>query len=69
LTTRIAGTDDPVGCQTTTIQPLMTRYMKHGHLAIDYWFYAGGRHEILNEAEKDRVHREIGHWLTKILDL
>ena len=69
MTTRIAGTDDPVGCQTTTIQPLMTRYMNHGHRALDYRFYAGGRHEILNEAEKDRVHREIGHWLTKILDL
>jgi alpha-beta hydrolase superfamily lysophospholipase len=34
----------------------------------DYRFYACGRHEILNEAEKDRVHRDIGQWLTKILD-
>ena len=64
----IAGTDDPVGGQTITIQALITRYMKHGHRALDYRFYDGGRHEILNEAEKDRVHRDIGHWLTKILD-
>jgi alpha-beta hydrolase superfamily lysophospholipase len=64
----VAGTDDPVGGQTATIQALITRYMKHGHRALDYQFYAGGRHEILNEAEKDRVHRDIGHWLTKILD-
>ena len=34
----------------------------------DYRFYAGGRHEILNEAEKDRVHRDVGHWLRQILD-
>ena len=64
----VAGTDDPVGGQTTTIQALITRYMKHGHRALDYRFYAGGRHEILNEVEKDRVHRDIGHWLTKVLD-
>lgn len=64
----IAGTDDPVGGKTITIQNLITRYMRHGHLAIAYRFYAGGRHEILNEADKDRVHRDIGHWLTHILD-
>jgi alpha-beta hydrolase superfamily lysophospholipase len=64
----VAGTDDPVGGKTATIQALISRYMKHGHRALDYRFYAGGRHEILNEAEKHRVHRDIGHWLTKILD-
>jgi alpha-beta hydrolase superfamily lysophospholipase len=42
--------------------------MKHGHRTLEYRFYAGGRHEILNEAEKDCVHRDIGHWLTQILD-
>lgn len=64
----IAGTDDPVGGKTVTIQGLITRYMKEGHLALDYQFYNGGRHEIFNEAEKDRVHREIGHWLAKVVD-
>jgi hypothetical protein len=39
--------------------------MAEGHLALDYRFYAGGRHEICNEPEKDRVHRDIGHWLSK----
>jgi alpha-beta hydrolase superfamily lysophospholipase len=48
----VAGTDDPVG-----------RY-----LTLDYRFYAGGRHEIFNEPEKDRVHRDIGHWLSKVID-
>ena len=41
----IAGTDDPVGSRTRTIQDLITRYMRQGHLALDYGFYAGGRHE------------------------
>ena len=65
----IAGTDDPVGAKTTTIQDLITRYMRQGQLALEYRFYAGGRHEILNEAEKDHVHRDIEHWLSQILDL
>jgi alpha-beta hydrolase superfamily lysophospholipase len=42
--------------------------MKQGQLALQYRFYADGRHEILNEAEKDSVHRDIAHWLTQILD-
>ena len=64
----VAGTDDPVGVKTATIQALITRYMTHGHRELDYRFCAGGRHEILNEPGKDRGHRDIGHWLTKILD-
>ena len=64
----VAGTEDPVGEKTETIQGLITRYMRHGHRALEYRFYAGGRHEIFNEAEKDTVHRDIGYWLTSILD-
>ncbi len=64
----IAGTEDPVGGNTITIQNLINRYMKQGHRSLDYRFYAGGRHEILNEPGKDRVHRDIWHWLTRTLD-
>ena len=64
----IAGTDDPVGGRTRTIQDLITRYMWRGHLALAYRFYAGGRHEILNEAEKGQVHRDVGRWLAQVLD-
>jgi alpha-beta hydrolase superfamily lysophospholipase len=64
----IAGTEDPVGAKTATIQQLISRYMQRGQLALEYRFYPGGRHEILNEAEKDRVHRDIGHWLSQVLD-
>jgi alpha-beta hydrolase superfamily lysophospholipase len=64
----VAGTDDPVGCKTTTIQCLITRYMSQGQLELAYRFHLGGRHEILNEREKDQVHRDIAHWLTYVLD-
>jgi alpha-beta hydrolase superfamily lysophospholipase len=64
----IAGTEDPVGGNTITVQSLINRYLRQGHRSLCYRFYAGGRHEILNEPEKDRVHRDIGHWLTQTLD-
>ncbi len=64
----LAGTEDPVGEKTASIQGLITRYMKEGHRDLAYRFYAGGRHEIFNETEKDRVHRDIGHWLSAVLD-
>ncbi|BBB43335.1 alpha/beta hydrolase [Mycobacteroides abscessus subsp. bolletii BD] len=64
----IAGSDDPVGGRTETVQHLITRYMAKGHRRLAYRFYAGGRHEILNEPEKDRVHRDVGNWLTGVLD-
>lgn len=64
----IAGTDDPVGGQTRTIWQLITRYMSQGHLELSYKFYAAGRHEILNEEEKDRVHSDVGHWLGQLQD-
>jgi len=42
--------------------------MNHGHRALEYRFYAGGRHEIFNEVEKDSVHRDIGKWISSVLD-
>ncbi|GKT34578.1 alpha/beta fold hydrolase [Aduncisulcus paluster] len=63
----VAGSEDPVGGRTETIQGLITRYMAEGHRRLEYRFYAGGRHEILNEPEKDWVHRDIGHWLEGVV--
>ncbi|WP_170914915.1 MULTISPECIES: alpha/beta fold hydrolase [unclassified Mycobacterium] len=64
----IAGSEDPVGGRTATIQGLITRYLAEGHRRLEYRFYAGGRHEILNEPEKDRVQRDVGLWLESVLD-
>jgi alpha-beta hydrolase superfamily lysophospholipase len=64
----LAGMEDPVGGNTRTIQRLITSYMSSGHRTLSYRFYAGGRHEILNDAERDPVHRDAGNWLHDILD-
>ena len=55
----IAGTEDPVGGQTATIQDLITRYMGQGRkLSLEYRFYAGaGR----LSGRVGRVHRDDRH--------
>ncbi|AOK29663.1 MULTISPECIES: alpha/beta fold hydrolase [Burkholderia] len=64
----VAGTRDPVGASTHSIQSLITRYMKQGHLALAYRFYPGDRHEILNDRNKDLVHYDIASWLGAVLN-
>ncbi|ALX14195.1 hypothetical protein P350_21720 [Burkholderia cepacia JBK9] len=63
----IAGTRDPVGDNTLSIQSLISRYMRHGHLALAYRFYPGDRHEILNDHDRNLVHQDIDAWLDGVL--
>jgi len=63
----ICGAEDPIGGQTKTVQQLITRYMKQGHLHLSYIFYPGARHEILNDACKKTVHKDVVGWLAAIL--
>lgn len=63
----VAGTRDPVGAHTISIQALIARYMQQGHLALAYRFYPGDRHEILNDRNRDLVHRDIEGWLDSVL--
>ncbi|MGL6234507.1 MAG: alpha/beta fold hydrolase [Segniliparus sp.] len=64
----IAGAEDPVGGKTSSIQALIARYLARGHRRLSVRFFEGGRHEILNEPEKDQVHREIGGWFAQHLN-
>ncbi|WP_323123637.1 alpha/beta fold hydrolase [Burkholderia alba] len=62
----ICGAEDPVGGETQTVQHLVTRYMKQGHRHLSYIVYPDARHEILNEACKETVHRDVIGWLSAI---
>jgi alpha-beta hydrolase superfamily lysophospholipase len=59
-----AGTKDPVGNYTKGIIPLIMRYRKYG-IKVDYTFYENGRHEMLNEINRDEVRKDLLNWINK----
>ena len=60
-----AGDRDPVGYFGEGIINLYESYKKIGVKDISYKLYKDGRHEMLNEANKDEVINDIIKWLEK----
>ena len=58
-----AGTEDPVSNYTKGIQALIARYKKLGIKDLSYKFYEGGRHEMLNEINREDVFKDVIAWL------
>jgi len=58
----MGGQDDPVGGETgmTTLADV---YRQTGHADITLQIYAGGRHEMLNETNRDEVTADIISWI------
>jgi alpha-beta hydrolase superfamily lysophospholipase len=62
-----AGTDDPVGEKTKGIKRLLAAYQKHGFSAVSHRFYTGGRHEILNETNRNEVMADFVAWADSVV--
>ncbi|HZK20276.1 MAG TPA: alpha/beta hydrolase, partial [Treponemataceae bacterium] len=62
----IAGEADPVGAYTKTIKKLINVYKNNGHSTVEYIFYPGGRHELLNEKNRNEVMNDILKWVKKL---
>ncbi|WP_291650356.1 alpha/beta hydrolase [Clostridium sp.] len=60
-----AGDKDPVGYFGEGIINLYEMYKNTGLKDISYKLYKDGRHEILNEANKDEVINDVIKWLEK----
>lgn len=56
------GADDPVGGHDGG-QALADHYRKVGVLDVTFRSYAGGRHELLNETNRDEVAADLLDWL------
>ncbi|MNR10511.1 hypothetical protein D3C85_1267680 [compost metagenome] len=54
-----SGEDDPVGGQGKGVRRLINTYEQLGIKDISYTLYPGGRHEMLNETNRDEVMRDI----------
>lgn len=55
----ISGTDDPVGGYSKGVRKVYSLYKNAGIENVQLKLYDGGRHEILNEINKDEVYQDI----------
>jgi alpha-beta hydrolase superfamily lysophospholipase len=54
-----SGTEDPVGRNTAGVQDTLNLFKRAGLTRVTSKLYAGGRHEMLNETNRDEVEREV----------
>jgi alpha-beta hydrolase superfamily lysophospholipase len=63
----VVGHADPVHRNLDGVRYLETRWREAGVRRIDKLIYPGGRHEMLNELNRNDVMRDITEWLDQIL--
>ena len=62
-----AGSEDPVGQELDGVRTLLHRYRQAGQHDLSHDFYAGGRHEMLNETNREQVLANLNDWLGWLL--
>ncbi|MCB9754655.1 MAG: alpha/beta hydrolase [Myxococcales bacterium] len=62
-----SGTMDPVGGYGKGVRELIKALTRHGLTRVSHRLYAGGRHEMLNETNKDEVIGDLLVWLDETL--
>jgi len=63
-----SGSEDPVGQQLEGLALLIHRYEEAGLYDISHDFYLGGRHEMLNEINREEVRERLLAWISSILE-
>jgi alpha-beta hydrolase superfamily lysophospholipase len=59
----VSGSKDPVGAATGAVDNLAGLYKTLGLSDVEVKLYEGGRHEILNETNRDEVMADVLSWL------
>ncbi|HSN98972.1 MAG TPA: alpha/beta hydrolase [Candidatus Nanopelagicales bacterium] len=59
-----AGSEDPVGERSKSVLQLASALRAAGLRRVEHRIYPGGRHEMLNETNRDEVVRDLLAWLT-----
>ena len=62
-----SGSEDPIGQKLQGVRTLIERYHKARVLKVSHNFYAGGRHEMLNETNHNEVITNLLLWISTIL--
>lgn len=60
------GDKDPINQDLTLLKPLIDRYRAAGLQSLEVKVYPGGRHEMLNETNRDEVVADLLVWLGRI---
>ncbi len=58
-----AGSDDPASQATRRLPPLVANLQEAGVVSVLYKVWSGGRHELLNEVNRDDVTDHVLGWL------
>ncbi len=61
-----SGSDDPVGEKTKGVNRLLKAYEKSGFSKVSHKFYPDGRHEILNESNREEVMQDFLDWMESV---
>ena len=61
-----SGSEDPVGQQLAGVQTLIDRYCEAGIRNLCHDFYIGGRHEMLNEVNREEVRANLLAWISRV---
>lgn len=64
-----SGLDDPVGKYGKGVEKVAHILKKHGIKDVTVNLYAGMRHEILNETDKNQVYEDLYSWISKKIKL
>jgi len=63
-----SGSEDPIGQQLDGVELLIQRYEKAGIYDVSHDFYRGGRHEMLNDINREEVRERLLAWISSILE-
>lgn len=61
------GDKDPINRELELLHPLVDRYRAAGLANLTVKIYQGGRHEMLNETNRDEVVADLGAWLESVI--
>lgn len=59
-----SGDQDPCGNNTIGVKQVCDSYVKAGLTDVTCKFYEGGRHEMLNEVNREEVYADVIAWMT-----
>ncbi len=64
-----AGDKDPINHNLEWLRPVAERYRAAGIANVSEKYYPDGRHEMLNETNRDEVMRDLASWLQKSISV